>query len=151
MLNEILFSFSEGLTVGNRSCIFRPWSFKMMKPKKRHAEDNGRSKRVRAGFFTKSEVRLLRDQIRNNVSAIDRLIHTIDLLVNKECCPADANTLVGLRERLEIAIAENDTFRKALWRHLKAVEEGSVDGDPQLDPVFFLVSRIRRRHAAMMC
>ena len=101
------------------------------------------------GFLTEREVRVLHAQIRNNSLAIDRYIEVIDLLINKERCPKDANTLAYLRERLAIAIAENDTFRKVLWRHMKVIEsQASLEG--VLDAASFLVSQIKSRKSALM-
>src|SRR3989338_11074425 len=74
------------------------------------------------GSISEREVALLSKQIRSNSVVMDRIIETIDLLANKEGCPKDANTLAALRHRLHIAIQENDTFRKVLWRHTQWIQ-----------------------------
>ncbi len=99
------------------------------------------------GFLTDKEVMLLRKQIQFNSNWIDRYITVIDLLVNKEKCPKDANTLVALRERLKIMIDESDTFRKVLWRHQQWL---STHCDEGLDAVSFLVGRIKSRRQALI-
>ncbi|OGW85283.1 MAG: hypothetical protein A3C35_04970 [Omnitrophica bacterium RIFCSPHIGHO2_02_FULL_46_11] len=101
------------------------------------------------GFLTEREVELLHRQIRINSIAMDRYIQTIDLLANKEKCPKDANTLMYLRSQLSIAIAENDTFRKVLWRHAQCVES-QLSSDSDLDAASFLVGRINSRRKALM-
>ena len=103
---------------------------------------------LKPGFLTEREVALLQKQIRFNSLLIDYYIEIIDLLVNKERCPKDANTLLRLRKRLEIAIAESDTFRKVLWKHTQLVEQSM----PQeyLDAASFLVDRIKSRKFALI-
>ncbi len=101
------------------------------------------------GFLTEAEVRILQDQIQKNSQLIDRYILAIDLLVNKERCPKDANTLASLRRKLPIAIEENDTFRKVLWRHVQMVEAEHVR-ENWIDPIIFLVSQIRKRERSLV-
>ena len=101
------------------------------------------------GLLTEREVQVIGHQVRANSLAIDRYIETIDLLVNKERCPKDANTLLYLRKRLEIAIAENDTFRKVLWRHMQLVE-AQLSSNDSLDASSFLVERIKFRRNAIV-
>ena len=101
------------------------------------------------GFLTDREVQLIRHQIRSNSFAVDHCIEVIDLLVNKERCPKDANTLVFLRERLSIAIAENDTFRKVLWRHMQLVQN-QIPYDGDSEAASFLVGRIKSRQRALI-
>ncbi|MBI4394896.1 MAG: hypothetical protein HY583_01740 [Candidatus Omnitrophica bacterium] len=101
------------------------------------------------GFLTEREVKLLRHQIRANSFAIDHYIEVIDLLINKERCPKDANTLAFLRQRLSVSIAENDTFRKVLWHHTQlAQREISYDGDSEA--AAFLLNQIKSRKQAMV-
>ena len=90
------------------------------------------------------EIEVLQKQIRANSFVIDYYIHAIDLLVNKERCPKDANTLVRLRNRLSVAIEENDTFRRVLWCH--AQSEAPTDGD--IEAVAFLIGQIKTRRQA---
>jgi hypothetical protein len=115
--------------------------------KKRNQKDM-KIENLTPGFLTEREVLLLQKQIHFNSTLIDGYIETIDLLVNKERCPKDANTLLRLRKRLEIAIAESDTFRKVLWKHMQMVEQAM----PQdaLDAATFLVDRIRSRKFALI-
>lgn len=99
-------------------------------------------------FLTAAEAGLICTQIRSNSSVIDRLIETIDLLVNKERCPKDANTLGFLRQRLAVAIAENDTFRRVLWCHQQLAEHQSACCET-LDAASFLVHQIKSRRSAL--
>jgi hypothetical protein len=98
----------------------------------------------RAGTLSDWEESVIRDQVRKNSALIDRHIKTIDLLSNREQCPKDACTLIELRKRLDIAMCENDVFRKVLWRHMKTRDAASVPDD-ELDPVFFLARRMKSR------
>lgn len=107
------------------------------------------SPKIFPGVLADREVQLIRRQIRGNSLAIDRCIEVIDLLINKERCPKDANTLAYLRKRLEIAIAENDTFRRVLWQHAQLAESrGSMDGTS--DAASFLLNQIRSRRQALI-
>jgi len=118
--------------------------------KRSKADLKKRTRKLKTGFLTDFDVTLLKTQIRKNSFVIDHYIRTIDLLVNKEQCPKDANTLLAFRKRLDVAICENDTFRKALWRHLKMVEQNEAAPPVNLDPIFFLVSRIKTRKFALI-
>ena len=115
---------------------------------KKRNQKNIKLENLKPGFLTDREVELLQKQIRFNSVLIDYYIETIDLLVNKERCPKDANPLVRLRKRLEIAIAESDTFRKVLWKHVQMVEQAR----PQdvLDATTFLIDRIKSRKFALI-
>ena len=99
------------------------------------------------GFLSEVEASLLKKQIQFNSKCIDHYIKVIDLLVNKEKCPKDANTLVTLRERLKIMIDESDTFRRVLWNHNRHVNESYEEG---LDAVSFLVGQIKSRRQALI-
>lgn len=99
------------------------------------------------GFLTESEVSLLKKQIQYNSNWIDRYIKVIDLLVNKEKCPKDANTLVALRQRLKIMIDESDTFRKVLWQYRQWLASQCHEG---LDAATFLLGRIKSRQQALI-
>ena len=107
------------------------------------------NKKLSGGFLTQRQVRLLQKQVRHNSIAIDRYIEVIDLLANKERCPKDANTLVRLRNWFSVAIAENDTFRKVLWRHAQQMESRFSDGDSS-EAAAFLVGRIKSRQRALI-
>jgi len=73
--------------------------------------------------LTPKEVRILKEQIRKNSQLIDTYISRLDLFVNKEKYPPQAEFLKKIRTRLELLIEENDTFRKVHWKHA-AREEG---------------------------
>ena len=111
-----------------------------------------RTKKIKSsqnGFLNEQEVQILENQIRNNSAVINHYIHVIDLLVNRERCPKDANTLVRLRTRLSVAISENDTFRKVLWRHSQCAESFfSNEGD--LRAAAFIVNQIKIRKQAII-
>ena len=59
--------------------------------KKKSKNQNKKKVVQKTGFLTESDVSLLRDQIKKNSGTIDRYIQIIDLLINKEQCPKDAN------------------------------------------------------------
>ena len=105
----------------------------------------GEQQTKKAPALTEWDVKTLRTQIRRNSRVVDTFIQRIDLLINQERCPQDANTLLRFRKRLHVAMEENDTFRKVLARHLKSVEQVMAGQDAALDPVMFLVGRIRSR------
>lgn len=109
---------------------------------------NKRFQLKNAGALTEWEAGVLRTQIRKNSRVIECLIEKVDLLANKERCPKDANTLQSLRKRLFISLAENDTFRRVLWRHLQLTQTHIPD--PFLDPISFLVGRIKARERAQI-
>ncbi|PIQ85089.1 MAG: hypothetical protein COV74_10860 [Candidatus Omnitrophica bacterium CG11_big_fil_rev_8_21_14_0_20_45_26] len=88
---------------------------------------------------------LIKTQIRKNSKVIDFLIERIDLLINREKCPKDANTLLMFRKRLNIAMAENDTFRHVLWLHQHHQFKWRTLPKDLPDPVTFLVNRIKTR------
>lgn len=115
---------------------------------KRKNQRDIKIRNLNLGFLTEREVALLQKQIRFNSVLIDYYIETIDLLVNKERCPKDANTLLRLRKRLEIAVAESDTFRKVLWKHVQRAEQSRPQN--ALDATSFLVDRIRSRRFALI-
>jgi len=116
---------------------------------KSNGKDSSHLAKLRSGFLTDREVEIIRNQIRNNSFAIDHCIEVIDLLINKERCPKDANTLAFLRGRLSVAIAENDTFRKVLWRHMQLVQSQSPD-DGDSEAASFMVGRIKSRQRALI-
>ncbi|OGW89970.1 MAG: hypothetical protein A3A73_04170 [Omnitrophica bacterium RIFCSPLOWO2_01_FULL_50_24] len=103
-----------------------------------------------SGLLTKTEEHMVHTQVRRNSFAIDHMIKAIDLLINKEQCPWDANILLRLRTGLEIAIAENDTFRKVLWRHHQILEQVMPPQSTELDPSSFIIEQIRKRKFAFM-
>ncbi len=121
-----------------------------MKNKKKPKSSKSKSEaKSHLGILTEREVEVVHRQIRNNSLAIDHCIEVIDLLVNKERCPKDANTLAWLRERLSVAVAENDTFRKVIWRHTQLVQsQMPYDGDSEA--AAFLISQIKSRERALI-
>ena len=66
--------------------------------------------------FTPEEIRIVKKQIRRNMRVIDEHIRRIDLFVNHECHVSRAGLIAELRDRLEVLMEENDTFRKSLWK-----------------------------------
>ncbi len=118
-----------------------------MNRKSRH-HWNQRFRLKKAALLTEWEAGVLRTQVRKNSKVIECLIEKVDLLANKEQCPKDANTLQSLRKRLSISLAENDTFRRVLWRHLQLTK--LAVSDSLLDPIAFLVSRIKARACAQI-
>ena len=118
-------------------------------PKRKDGTGSEGCAKLPSGFLSPREIQLVQNQIRNNSLAIDRYINTIDLLVNKERCPKDANTLIYLRHRLSIAISENDTFRRVLWRHTQFAEP-LFPPDGTLDAASFLIAQIKSRRAALI-
>jgi hypothetical protein len=61
-------------------------------------------------------MRIVKNQIRRNMVVIDEHIRRIDLFVNHERHASRAGLIEHLRERLEVLMEENDTFRKVLWK-----------------------------------
>lgn len=102
------------------------------------------------GLLTEWQEKIIRRQIRKNSAAIEVLIYKVDLLKNKEGCPKNANTLVRLRKQLTISMNENDTFRKVLAKHLQIQETWKLMPENPVDPLTFLVNRIRFREKAMI-
>ena len=100
-------------------------------------------------LLTDREIDIIRRQIRYNSVLINHYIYAIDLLVNKERCPKDANTLAFLRKRLSVAMAESDTFRKVLWRHAQILEGRSFT-DSSEEAATFLVQQITAKKRAIM-
>ena|SRR3989338_8674775 len=117
--------------------------------KNRNGKSSKNSKQLTSDFLTEREVQVLQNQVRANSLAIDHYIEVIDLLINKERCPKDANTLIFLRQRLAIAIAENDTFRKVLWRHMQLVQS-QFPYDGESEAAFFLMGQIKSRERALI-
>lgn len=140
-----VFRFSSRLTLGSGSCIF--W-FKRGVPMKQSDKNFRESNSNLLESLTEKEILLIRKQIRLNSHAIDRSVRVIDLLVNREQCPLDARPLLEWRDRLEIAMSENDTFRKVLWRYLNSVETGGPSEG--LNAVSFLLSQIKSRRSALL-
>ena len=69
--------------------------------------------------LTQEEIKILKDQIRKNSDLIDTYIDRLDLLVNKERYPHREGFIQKIRERLELLMDENNTFRKVLWKHFQ--------------------------------
>ena len=72
--------------------------------------------------LTGEEVRILKAQVRRNSVLIEVYLERLDLFVNKERYPHREFFLEKIRRRMELLMAENDTFRKVLWRHCLAEE-----------------------------
>ncbi len=69
--------------------------------------------------FTAEEIKILKSQIRKNAVMIDDYVSRLDLFVNKEKYPRKAEFVNKLRQRLELLMEENDTFREVLWTHFQ--------------------------------
>ena len=67
--------------------------------------------------LTPMEFSILREQIRKNSDKINEYIERLDLFVNKEKYPQEADFIVKIRRRLELLMEENDTFRQVIWKH----------------------------------
>ena len=72
--------------------------------------------------LTREETRILKAQIRRNAILIETYIERLDLFVNKERYPHREVFLEKIRRRMELLMAENDTFRKVLWNHCLSEE-----------------------------
>lgn len=76
--------------------------------------------------FTSEETRIIKSQIRKNMAVIDEHIRRIDLFVNHERHPSRAVLVEKLHERLFVLMAENDTFREALWKQSSENPRGGL-------------------------
>ena len=102
------------------------------------------------GFLTPLQENIIRTQIRKNSLVIDQLLSKIDLLINRERCPKDANTLLSLRKRLLISMEENDTFRKVLWKHVQVINQWRTMPENVPDPISFVLDRIKSREQTLI-
>lgn len=103
-----------------------------------------------SGHLTPWQEKIIRTQIRKNSAVIDHLLARIDLLINRERCPKDANTLLNFRKRLSVSMDENDNFRKVLWKHLQVVDHWKQMPDNVPDPISFVLDRIKTRRQSMI-
>jgi hypothetical protein len=71
--------------------------------------------------LTDAEVNIISSQIRKNSTLINLYLVRLDLLVNKEKYPPQANFLTKIREKLDLLMDENDTFRDVLWKHYQSI------------------------------
>ncbi|MBN1494030.1 MAG: hypothetical protein JW938_07775 [Candidatus Omnitrophica bacterium] len=101
---------------------------------------------ARTKLLTKSEEKIIKEQINKNAVLIGEIIAKIDLLMNKEGHRRDSTVVLEFRQKLDVLIAENDTFRKVYWKHVQTAFDEIVDTD--YEAVRFLVLRIRNRHRA---
>ena len=72
--------------------------------------------------LTREETRIVKAQIRRNSVLIEIYLQRLDLFVNKERYPHREDFLQKIRRRLDLLMAENDTFRKVLWQHYLSEE-----------------------------
>lgn len=72
--------------------------------------------------LTPKEASIIKEQIRKNSRVIDDFVARLELFVNKEKYPPSAPFIHKIRDRLELLMAENDTFRKVLWNHFRQEE-----------------------------
>lgn len=77
-----------------------------------------------SAILTEEEVRIIKSQIRKNSLLVDEYIDRLDLFVNKEKHPNQEKFIEKIRERLQILMDENDTFRKVLWSHAQTDKIG---------------------------
>ena len=103
-----------------------------------------------SGHLTPHQEKIIRTQIRKNSLVIDQLLSKVDLLINRERCPKDANTLLSLRKRLSISMEENDNFRKVLWKHLQVSAHWKTMPDNVPDPISFVLERIKSRKRSLI-
>ncbi len=97
--------------------------------------------------LTQLEEKIIRDQIKKNSKVIDWLVYKVDLLMNKEGHKRDSDPVVALREKMSVLTAENDTFRKVLWRHVE--QEESLWDDPGAQNAFrYLVVKVKEKKKA---
>ena len=73
-----------------------------------------------ASGLTQEEVRILKTQIRRNAKIIHQFIARLDLFVNREKYPNKLEFVEKIRAQLELLMAENDTFRKVLWKQFQS-------------------------------
>ena len=72
--------------------------------------------------LTAQEKKIIKGQIKKNAQKIDEYISRLDLMLNKEQHPQKEVFVQRMRERLALLMAENDTFRKVLWKHFQSEE-----------------------------
>ena len=75
-----------------------------------------------SAHLTREEIRILKKQIRSNSMIVDQHVSRLELFVNKERYPHREVFLEKIRRRMELLMAENDTFRKVLWKHYQKEE-----------------------------
>jgi hypothetical protein len=71
--------------------------------------------------FTSEEMRIVKSQIRRNITVIDEHVRRIDLFVNHERHASRTGLIEHLRERLGVLMEENDTFRNVLWKQYQSL------------------------------
>ncbi|MFC1808715.1 hypothetical protein ACFL3D_01150 [Candidatus Omnitrophota bacterium] len=90
------------------------------------------------------EEKIIKEQIQKNSSFITHIIAKIDLLMNKEGHKHDSNVVIELKEKLDVLIAENDTFRRVFWKHVQTSFDTIIDHE--YEAVRYLVVTIRNRN-----
>jgi hypothetical protein len=99
---------------------------------------------ARKKLLNKDEEKIIKDQLSKNAALISQIIAKIDLLMNKEGHNHDSNIVADFRQKLDVLISENDTFRKVYWKHVQTAYETIVDTD--YEAVRYLVLTIRQRN-----
>jgi len=99
---------------------------------------------TRKKLLDQNEEKIIKEQINKNALLISQIIAKIDLLMNKEGHRHDSNIVAEFRQKLDILISENDTFRKVYWKHVQTAYETIVDAD--YEAVRYLVLTIRERN-----
>jgi len=98
------------------------------------------------GALTKEEEKIIREQILKNSKVIDWIIYKIDLLMNKEGHKNDSRIVQAMRKKLDILMAENDTFRRVFWKHIQRTDKSWRDGLG--DAVRYLLMKVKMRREA---
>jgi hypothetical protein len=99
---------------------------------------------ARKKLLNPEEEKIIKDQLGKNALLISQIIAKIDLLMNKEGHNRDSNIVHDFRQKLDVLINENDTFRKVYWKHFQTAFETIVDAD--YEAVRYLVLTIRERN-----
>lgn len=68
-------------------------------------------------LLTPEQVEILEEQIRKNTERIGEYVAALDRFVNVEGFPANHPRVERIRARMELLMAENNTFRQNLWHY----------------------------------
>lgn len=93
-------------------------------------------------ILTHSEYALVKRRIAECSAAVNDLLDRIDLYVNSEGYPKDANFLPAMWRRLQKIMRQGERYRDMFWRHMVAVDCASAQW---LSAEDFIVSQIKNR------